>query len=95
MAPIFIKIDDDLFSINLSIEMPPKTKTAKAAKAVKAIKTKVKPEKKLLPAPGENEPLYKFYVSLYRQKPKSEMAIKWLIDHSLGHIVMDISGLKL
>jgi len=31
--------------------------------------------------PEVTDSLYKFYSSLYKQNPKSEMAAKWLIEH--------------
>ena len=33
--------------------------------------------------PEENDPLRKFYTSLLKQKPNSEMAIKWCTEHGL------------
>lgn len=53
---------------------------------------KKKPKQKT--PPPENDPLRKFYVSLFRQKPKSPMAIKWLCENGLGHIVIDLTPLK-
>jgi hypothetical protein len=52
-------------------------------------------KKKKSPAPPENDPLRVFYVSLFKQKPTSQMAIKWLCEHNLGHIVIDLSHLKM
>lgn len=34
-------------------------------------------------APGEEDPLYKFYMSLLEQRPESEMARKWAVQHGL------------
>jgi predicted SnoaL-like aldol condensation-catalyzing enzyme len=61
----------------------------KCAKKVKCKKCK----KHIIKVPSENDPLRKFYVSLFRQKPTSEMAIKWLCTNGLGHIVIDIKHL--
>jgi len=57
-------------------------------------KYKVAFVKKLKPPP-ENDPSRKFYVSLFRQKPTSEMAIKWLCENVLGHIVLDLTKLQI
>ena len=67
----------------------PKPKATKKPKAAKA-KPKPKP-----PPPSEDDPLYKFYTSLIRQKPRSPMAIKWLCEHGLGHIVINLKTLNL
>jgi hypothetical protein len=45
--------------------------------------------------PPENDSLRKFYVSLFKQKPTSKMAITWLCQNGLGHIVIDINTLKI
>ena len=52
--------------------------------------TKEKNQKKKFPligqtkeTPEENDPLRKFYASLLKQKPTSEMAIKWCTEHGL------------
>lgn len=31
--------------------------------------------------PGKEDPLRKFYSSLFKQNPNSEMAAKWLVEH--------------
>jgi hypothetical protein len=33
--------------------------------------------------PDKNDALRKFYSSLHKQNPKSEMAMKWLLEHGL------------
>ena len=33
--------------------------------------------------PEKNDPLLKFYKSLYMQRPNSEMASKWLLEHGI------------
>lgn len=69
--------------------MPPNKKAVKAKKKTKcAIKPKVKP-------PSKNDPLYKFYVSLFRQNPQSKMAIRWLCENGLGHIVINMDSLDI
>jgi hypothetical protein len=55
---------------------------------------KCKKVKNIIQVPSENDPLRKFYVSLFKQKPNSEMAIKWLCTNGLGHIVIDIKNLS-
>lgn len=62
-------------------------KKKKPVKCKKTIKT-IKP-------PSKNDPLYKFYTSLFRQNPKSDMAIKWLCSNGLGHMVINFEGLNL
>ena len=69
--------------------MAPKLKAKSKAKKNKCGNPKaVKP-------PSKNDPLYKFYVSLFRQNPKSKMAIRWLCEHGLGHIVINMGELSL
>lgn len=71
--------------------MPPKTKKTKTktkAKAKCARNPKVKP-------PSKNDPLYKFYVSLFKQNPQSKMAIRWLCENGLGHIVINMDSLDI
>ena len=64
------------------------TRTSKAAKAAKKhLKAKT--------VPPEGDPLRKFYVSLFRQKPSSKMAIEWLCANGLGYIVIDIKNLRI
>ena len=64
----------------------PKPKTPKKTQTKTTKKTTItapafkKPgQKKKTPAVTDS--LYKFYSSLYKQNPKSEMATKWLIEH--------------
>lgn len=45
--------------------------------------------------PPEGDPLRKFYVSLFRQRPSSKMAIDWLCSNGLAHVVIDIQNLQL
>lgn len=33
--------------------------------------------------PKKDDPLYRFYTSLHKQKPKSKMAIDWCISHGV------------
>ena len=33
------------------------------------------------PTPAKTDALYKFYTSLLKQKPSSEMALKWCVEH--------------
>lgn len=60
-----------------------------------AKRQKAKTTKSKAVSPPENDPSRKFYVSLFRQKPTSEMAIKWLCENGLGHIVLDLTKLQL
>jgi hypothetical protein len=62
--------------------MPPKKKIAK------------KKETKKKAPPKPTDPLYRFYVSLFEQNPKSQMAIKWLCENGLGHMVINFDGLS-
>lgn len=63
---------------------------------VKASKKQLKVKTKTKSAPlDEDDPLRKFYVSLYRQKPSSKMAIDWLCANGLAHIVIDIKNLQI
>lgn len=70
--------------VKKTLEPPPK-------KVLKKIEeSKIKKQKKEYPkdgqkkvTPPENDPLRKFYTSLLKQNPHSEMAIKWCIDHGL------------
>ena len=71
--------------INIKCVKPKKNKTQKSKK--------LKHRKPIIKVPPENDPLRKFYVSLFKQKPTSEMAIKWLCTNGLGHIVIDITNL--
>lgn len=66
--------------------MPPKAKKTKKTKCGK------KPIKK---PPSKNDPLYKFYVSLFKQNPQSKMAIRWLCENGLGHIVINMDNLDI
>jgi hypothetical protein len=59
-----------------------------AKRQQKAKTAKLKP-------PPEHDPSRKFYVSLFRQKPTSEMAIKWLCENGLGDIVLDLTKLQI
>jgi hypothetical protein len=63
----------------------------RASKVAKATKKHLKAKA----APPEGDPLRKFYVSLFRQKPSSKMAIEWLCVNGLGHIVIDIKNLQI
>lgn len=65
------------------------------AKRQKAKTTKSKAASIIKLPPPENDPSRKFYVSLFRQKPTSEMAIKWLCENGLGHIVLDLTKLQI
>lgn len=58
-------------------------------------KSKARETKARVKAPSENDPLYKFYVSLFRQNPRSQMAVRWLLEHNLAHIVLDVDSLQL
>lgn len=56
----------------------------------KKIEPSIKKQKREYPkegqkkaTPSENDPLRKFYTSLLEQNHKSEMAIKWCIEHGL------------
>ena len=67
-----------------------KKKKPPPAKAKKSGDAKVKVEKKEYPLPGqkrdtpeEGDSLRKFYTSLRKQKPESEMAEVWLMEHGL------------
>ena len=51
--------------------------------------------KKITTVPTENDPLYRFYVSLFKQNPNSEMAINWLIKNGFEQIILDFKKLKL
>ena len=62
---------------------------------VKKTKKRAKPKPKPKAVPLPTDPLYRFYVSLFRQNPKSEMAITWLLEHGLGHIVLNFDGVKI
>lgn len=33
--------------------------------------------------PPKSDPLYKFYMSLLKQNPNSEMALKWCLEHGI------------
>lgn len=44
--------------------------------------------------PPDDDPLRKFYVSLFRQRPSSKMAIDWLCGNGLAHVVIDIKNLQ-
>lgn len=57
------------------------------------MKLKKKNKKKSKTPPDLKDPICRFYVSLFRQKPTSEMAIKWLCENGLGHIVLDLKSL--
>ena len=72
-------------------------KIAAATKPKKITHKKAKKKSIKLPAPDESDPSYKFYVSLFRQNPMSQMAIRWLLEHNLGHIVINfgVSNVKL
>ena len=59
-----------------------------------AKRQKAKSTKSKVPPP-EHDPSRKFYVSLFRQKPTSEMAIKWLCENGLGDIVLDLTKLQI
>jgi len=61
----------------------------------KTTKSKVKVASIIKLPPPENDPSRKFYVSLFRQKPTSEMAIKWLCENGLSHIVLDLTKLQI
>lgn len=52
---------------------------------------KTKPKRRA--PPPESDPLRRFYVSLFKQKPNSQMAIRWLCENGLGHIVIDFEPL--
>lgn len=55
-------------------------------------KSKAKAKRK--DPPPESDPLRRFYVSLFKQKPNSQMAIRWLCENGLGHIVIDLEPLR-
>ena len=55
---------------------------------------KAKCQKKIT-IPDEKNPLYRFYVTLYKQNPQSTMAINWLIDNGVSHMVINLKKLKL
>ncbi len=59
----------------------------------KGIKKPTCQNKKVVP--NEKDPLYRFYVSLYKQNPKSQMAINWLIENGLSHMVINLKKLKI
>jgi hypothetical protein len=70
-----------------------KTKPAKVANAKVVKPTKVtKPAKATKAAPGEADPMQRFYTSLFIQtQGKSEMARAWCEKHGLLHEVMAIA----
>lgn len=43
------------------------------------------------PTPEKTDALYKFYTSLLRQRPNSEMAMKWCIEHGVLDIAVVLS----
>lgn len=66
------------------------TKPKNAAKSVVITKPKkvIDRVKKVYKLPGQkkdtppkSDPLYKFYTTLLKQKPDSEMALKWCLEH--------------
>jgi len=71
-------------SIKLKSSEPPE----KMEKTKVKTKVKAKPTKKSAKPILETDPLYRFYSSLFRQNPKSEMANKWLIEHGCLEVVM-------
>lgn len=78
------------FSLKIIRRMPPKKKAPAKAKAKsKCIK------KPAIKQPSKHDPLYKFYVSLFKQNPQSKMAIRWLCENGLGHIVINMDDLEI
>ncbi|QDZ20382.1 hypothetical protein HOP50_04g28990 [Chloropicon primus] len=67
-----------------------KVKASRETKKVVKREPTVKREKKVYNMPGqtretpqENEPVAKFYSSLYKEKPESAMALRWLMQHGM------------
>lgn len=57
----------------------PVKKTSKGA----VTKTKFAKPGQRYETPKETDPLYQFYFSLLKQKPDSQMAIKWCLEHGV------------
>lgn len=56
---------------------------------------KMPPKAKKKAKPSKSGPLYKFYVSLFKQNPNSKMAIRWLCENGFGYIVINLEGLDI
>lgn len=71
---------------NLDLKEEPKPQLKKVVIIKKEMNKNMKYSKKgqTKPTPPENDPLRKFYTSLLYQKPDSEMALKWCIEHGLA-----------